>query len=404
MRKQYIAIAGVLIGMLVTFFVYEGCASFRVGEVVVPSAKDAEEGYALVAPYRVDTAPHETSEGMVYLLNKKGAVLHTWHTPAPVLVAHLMDDGSLYVAMTEALSQSEHPNAGTTGIIQKLSWGGDVLFEHKDSYMMIDFEVLPNGNITYMRWSKTPFWYGMQARGTAVPHGVWANELVEIDPEGKEVWSWKLQEHVSPTVARDSFVPSDDFSHTNSVRYIQENPITHTEAYLVSARHLSTIYLIERNTGNVLWESKKGLLAFQHDATLLPNGHILAFDNGFAREGVSVLASRALEFDMSEQQIVWQYDGGMTGTGKAQFATSIMGGAQRLLNGDTLITLSVPNRVIEVTENGDVAWEYVYTKRDEDGASRMLFKTHLYDGATASWRKYIILPELSNNLFCTAFN
>lgn len=402
MQTKHLLILWVLVGVIGALLFSSLCRSNDIGTITVSSLRTYDDQYLLLAPYRVDVAPNETKEGVVYLINRAGRVVHSWHTEAPVLTAHLTKDGSLYITMTPALSLSEHPNAGTTGILQKLSWSGEVIFEHKDPRMMIDFEVLPNGHITYMRWHQTPLWYGAQARNKMVENGVWANELVEIDEEGKEVWTWRLDEHVPPTSSRLSFVPPDDFSHTNSVRYISDNPLTHTEAYLVSARHLSTVYLIDKSTGTVLWQSKQGLLAFQHDATLLTNGNILAFDNGFARDGVSLLASRAVEFALDNQNVVWQYDGGNTATGKAQFATSIMGGAQRLQNGNTLITLSVPNRVLEVTPEGKTVWEFVYTKRDKDTTPRMLFRVQAYSGEGTSWKQNVTLNETFGALFCFA--
>ena len=41
------------------------------------------------------------------------------------------------------------------------------------------------------------------------------------------------------------------------------------------------------------------------------------------------------------------------------FFTPFMGGAPRLLNGNTLITEAAFGRIFEVTEMGEIVWEYV---------------------------------------------
>ena len=53
----------------------------------------------------------------------------------------------------------------------------------------------------------------------------------------------------------------------------------------------------------------------------------------------------------SDGEVVWQYDQG--------FYSRIISGVQRLPNGNTLITEGVPGRLIEVTQEGEVVWEFV---------------------------------------------
>ncbi len=74
----------------------------------------------------------------------------------------------------------------------------------------------------------------------------------------------------------------------------------------------------------------------QHDATLLPNGHVLLFDDGQYLRGAPS-ASKVLEIDPTTNQVVWSYMG--YGVFGANFYSAITGGAQRLANGNTLATL-----------------------------------------------------------------
>jgi hypothetical protein len=109
-----------------------------------------------------------------------------------------------------------------------------------------------------------------------------------------------------------------------------------------------------------------GSLVDPFTATRLPNGNTLITDNRFATR---VLEIRTSDYDPSdpnlgftEDSIVWRYgrdnDGG---TGPGQLASPRF--AQRLPNGNTLITDSsdqvfAGNRIIEVTPDGEIVWQY----------------------------------------------
>jgi len=76
-------------------------------------------------------------------------------------------------------------------------------------------------------------------------------------------------------------------------------------------------------------------------------GNILLLDNG--RNGGQ--KSRVLEINPITREIVWSY----TAPG---FYTASAGSAQRLFNGNTLISEDRKGHVFEVTASGDVVWEY----------------------------------------------
>jgi hypothetical protein len=87
-------------------------------------------------------------------------------------------------------------------------------------------------------------------------------------------------------------------------------------------------------------------------ASLVPNGNILLVDNGTGP--VPQPSSRLVEIDPSLGKIVWSYE-------KAPIAYSgaRISNAQRLWNGNTLITEGEDGRLFEVTANGAVVWEYI---------------------------------------------
>ena len=56
-------------------------------------------------------------------------------------------------------------------------------------------------------------------------------------------------------------------------------------------------------------------------------------------------------------EIVWEYS--ISGHGSFRFFSWNVSGAQRLPNGNTLITEGAPGRAFEVTVDGEIVWEYI---------------------------------------------
>ena len=127
---------------------------------------------------------------------------------------------------------------------------------------------------------------------------------------------------------------------------------------LLAARNMSTIFIIDRQTGEVVWQYSgdyKGGLSGVHEPQMiqpgLPGaGNILIFDNGRKKH---VGQSFVLEIEPVNRGLVWKYDVGAT------FFSRIAGSQQRLPNGNTLISEDDQGRVFEVTPKGEIVWEYL---------------------------------------------
>jgi len=171
----------------------------------------------------------------------------------------------------------------------------------------------------------------------------------------------------------------------------------HPDNILYSSRRANLIVVIDHATGEVVWrvgpdfagrpEEPLGQFMGQHMPHMIPRGlpgagNILVFDNGtgagYGRTTPRREWSRVVEFDPTTFEIVWQY-GSASGTDR--FVSPIVSGAQRLPNGNTLITIGVSGLLIEVTPSAEIVWEYQY-----DASS---------SGSNASWvyRAYRIPPE-----------
>ena len=73
--------------------------------------------------------------------------------------------------------------------------------------------------------------------------------------------------------------------------------------------------------------------------------------------------SRIVEFNPVTKEIVWEYAPNSSGNPDAGFGHKLysvnVSSAQRLPNGNTLITSGAQGRIIEVTPDYEIVWEYM---------------------------------------------
>jgi hypothetical protein len=227
------------------------------------------------------------------------------------------------------------------------------------------------------------------------------DRLIEVTPDGKIDWEWTAGDHIGefgfsaaaraaiktgpgPNAGRNGF----DWLHTNSATYVGPNRWFDAgdkrfapDNVLISSRQASFLAIVARN-GAIVWrlgpdfsqsEELKaiGQIVGQHNAHIIPNGlpgagNLLVFDNGgasgygfttpLAPKGTDALAranSRVLEINPVTLELVWHYQA------PGKFFASNISGAQRLMNGDTLITEGPDGRIFEITHEGKIAWEYI---------------------------------------------
>ncbi len=147
-----------------------------------------------------------------------------------------------------------------------------------------------------------------------------------------------------------------DFLHTNTAKYIPAgfaagNPALEEGQILVSFRSMSMVAAVAPESGEVVW-TLQGPWKNQHDPDMLPNGNLLIFDN----KGRRVVGGKSavMEYDPVEEEVVWLYTGM-----KHDFDSSIRGVQQQLANGNILITESQGGRILEVTPDKKLVWEWV---------------------------------------------
>jgi outer membrane protein assembly factor BamB len=145
----------------------------------------------------------------------------------------------------------------------------------------------------------------------------------------------------------------DDILHTNTLHVLDGRLADRIPAFracnvLVSSRPLSFLAVLDLEREELVW-TLEGSFREQHDPQILANGNLLLLDNTGLGE-----ASRVLELDPASGATVWEY----RGTEADPFFTRTCGTAQRLANGNTLVTESDSGRAFEVAADGTLVWEF----------------------------------------------
>ena len=236
------------------------------------------------------------------------------------------------------------------------------------------------------------------------------DRLIEVSPTGAVTWEWVAGDHIDElgfaadaraviktAAAFNKARGSYDWLHVNSATYLGPNRWFDAgdqrfapNHIIISSREASLLAIVGRD-GSIVWRmgpdfsQSKELRAIrqmigQHHAHFIPKGlpgagNLLVFDNGgssgygfanpLAPDGRGAFAratSRVLEINPVTLELVWSY------TNPRFFSTNISG-AQRLPNGNTLITAGAGGRMFEVTSDGMIVWEYMYPLFGANGAN-----------------------------------
>lgn len=236
--------------------------------------------------------------------------------------------------------------------------------------------------------------------------------VYEVDmATGEVIWTWKAAEHVNEMgfdkaafkamqnyAAGFAGAGQVDWFHQNCVSYIgpnkwfdQGDKRFHPDNIILNSRHANLLVIVDRDTGKIVWragpyyregdDKKLGWIIGPHHTHVIPKGlpgegNIMVYDNGgisgygppndMAPDGIWNMRryySRVIEFDPITKDIVWEYSPRSLKINEQQFGykefSPFISSAQRLPNGNTLITEGSNGRVIEVTRGLEVVWEYI---------------------------------------------
>ena len=354
----------------------------------------AFEGYTFFAPMGKYSALG--GAGGAYLIDMDGFVVHTWSLNYSLGVdAFLLPNGHLlYAGLDE---DGPEISNGRGGIIQELDWNSKVVWEYKNQYMHHDIEKMPNGNVLAIIWQQLPENFSKNIIGgfaaRSFNNSMWGDGIIEINPKGQIVWEWKGIDHMRvEDFSLPPEIPRIEWTHANSVKYLPAgNPFNGKESILLSLRQTDNSIIIDKQTKEIVWIWGKNWTKHQHDTTLLENGNILVFNNGVMglRDfGGAVPHSSIIEMNPHTEKIVWEYKGkGLFGW---RFFSGVVGGAQRLPNGNTLITDGLEGRIFEVNKQNETVWEYINPYFTDEQNENALFKAYRYSPSEIDWPEKLI--------------
>ena len=398
---------GILFILLLLVFPASAQEKRTVGVLVNTEA--AYEGYTLFSPSNTPS---------VYLIDNEGRIIHTWEieNTESVMEAHLRENGNLVVVAGPRDTPNTPNKVQHMGSIREYTWNNRFVWEYHhqfaarglDQHHAID--ILPNGNILAIAWNRRPmneaaamglrpaFSAALQKRPLLV------EIIVEIDPAtNKIVWQWDTWDHLAQDFDADlpnygeiaqrphridiNYQPRIgdmsrpyDWLHANTVHYHPE-----LDQIVISVREFNEFWIIDHSAstteaaGDLLWRwgnpaayqqgdpAADRQLFLQHDVQWIADGlpgagNILIFNNQhISADGEKYSSALELKpplrpdgsYDWQQDvEIVWSYaaDG---------FYSATLSGVQRLPNGNTLITEGRQGRLIEVSADGEVVWEFV---------------------------------------------
>ena len=257
------------------------------------------------------------------------------------------------------------------------------------------------------------------------------DRLIEVSWNGDIVWEWVASDHIDElgfsadarkvikaATAFNKARGSYDWLHVNSATYVGPNQWFDRgdtrfapNNVIISSREASLLAIVGRD-GTIVWrlgpdfsESKElraiGQVIGQHHAHLIPKGlpgagNLLVFDNGgasgygftnpIAPDGRGAFVrptSRVLEINPLTLELVWSYS-------NPRFFSTNISGAQRLPNGNTLVTAGAGGRMFEVTREGAIVWEYMYPLFSGANSSNAVYRAYR---VPYGWIPQLMMPK-----------
>jgi hypothetical protein len=309
------------------------------------------------------------------LIDWDGRIVHTWQMPEGGYVERsvLLPNGDLLaIGANRALTER---------YLMRQSWKGEVLWK-RDLDLHHDITPTPGGGFTALALT-------IRRLGAVSPVAETRDDLiVRLTDDGTLIEEFSLYDMclarpevfpfqtVAPAQKYDRFVV--DLFHSNSVYLMsraglaERDPFYASDNILVSIRHQDRVAVFDVKKREVVWAWGEGELIGPHDASVLPGGRVMIFDNGLGRGW-----SRVIELDPLTRKIEWEYKADPP----QSFYTPSRGSCQRMANGNTLITESDRGRSFEVTPAGEIVWEFRNPHLDAQGRRATMVRLYRVDTA-----------------------
>ena len=351
-------------------------------EVTVNEPAAVEPGLTLVPIFRWINRQIDQNHSQILIVDADGEIVWQYVAPHGLYEVKRLDNGNLVYLnfgwkMTEIdmlgnVVREWHP-AGTQKDASAASIPVDTdTFHH-------DVVVMPSGNYLSLSTEVREIadWYSDDVEtnpdAPRVTRDVIGDVLVEFQPDGTVVNEWKFFDLIDPyRIGYGSLnpafyegvyeEPAPDWTHMNGIHYDAA-----TNAALVSTNHLSTVFNLDLDSGELIWmlgdptgwrRPWRDLLLepevdgmiwsyHHHSPKWTPAGTMLLFDNGAVRAvppnppqlDPEAAFSRAVEYQIDAEtgtvREVWSYGG----PGDEQFLSAYISDADWLpATGNILVT------------------------------------------------------------------
>jgi outer membrane protein assembly factor BamB len=343
-------------------------AALLVGQAVTaapPSTTPPGEGEA-AQPYPGNTLISvqaygwfDKFNGSAFIVNPEGEKVWEYKPPdAAVFDAEELENGNILVSFGQNVPAAECPaeyrGEGRFGdhcvknrVVEVDRESGEVVWEYSwyDAFIhwheVHDADRLPNGETAIIDMG---------------------NDRAFTVNEDKEVtWQWNATEHIAngtdfweeyvPADEEDEFRsngPEDDWTHMNDIDRLDNGHFT------LSIRNFDVVLEVDPETNEIV-----NVVGAPGDHSVMDQQHN---PDQLERHGTMLIADsendRIVEVDVETDEIVWTYDGPSAGD-RLRWPRD----ADRLPNGNTLVTDSRKFRVLEVSPNGTVVWQYTMPER-----------------------------------------
>jgi hypothetical protein len=330
------------------------------------------------------------------LVDWRGRVVNSWRqdTPGRWERALLRPDGGLMIVGAEHATDASGEVVGVERFLERRTWGGDRVWR-VDLPVHHDVAPTPDGrwSVLTRRLRRIPAISAevpVQDDGVAIvsedgriieerslhdllTSGATPFRFKRLEPRRmKAVFADLLDPAHAPESLEKGFV---DLIHANSLQWIDLPGAGAREPgsqghLLVTMRSQDTVAVFDWDARELIWSWGSGELIQPHNASLLPSGNFLIFDN---RRGQGW--SRVIELDPRSKRVVWEY----RAADPKDFYSATRGAAQRLANGNTLIADSDSGRGFEVTPEGDLVWEFQVPHADREGRRATIVRMVRYE-------------------------
>jgi len=318
------------------------------------SPEDAQDGITLV--YGIQSA---------WLVDMDGTILHSWAVdydsistdreliprsyPVTYIywhMARLLPNGDLVVMIDQF---DKNPNGLA---MMKIDHDSNVLWIHPH-HVHHDFNFDKQGNIYAIDQRIAD----QEVKDLKIETPYLDDGLLVLSPDGKLIERISLIEAFSGSDYSKFFnnysnYRNGDYLHTNNVDVLEPGLFgAASGGLLLSFNGLGAIAVMDMESRKIVW-ARVGFWRHQHDPDLLANNNIMLFNNLCALRTDNDAC--VTEIDPETYEIVWQYPE----NSDASLFSTYRGRQQVLANGNVLISEFQNGRLVEVTRDGRIVWEY----------------------------------------------